>query len=229
MPSTKFFSIYFSGFQKIPPSEETAKKMEQFLFERTSLRIVKRSIKRPEDVLIIIDSSKSVPEANFTQGMHALKSLVTKFRPNTKFAAILFSTNAKVMFKFVSPQKAMENLDRIRYNSGFTNTQAALRKAGKLLTSKRSGAREYAYKRIFILSDGQSNIKKQNTLYLAYLLKDMGVEIFVMAVGERIAGINELAMVATSTDKHLYRVGQMQEFVKVVNEIPNDPNYNSRR
>ena len=206
--------------------------MELFLFERPSFRLVKRSIKRPEDVLLIIDSSKSVPEANFTRGMQALESLVTKFRPSTKFAAILFSTKAKVMFKFVSPQKAAENLAGIRYHSGFTNTQAALRKAGRLFSNKKSGAREYASKRIFILSDGQSNIKKQKTLYLAYLLKSMGVEVFVMAVGERIEGINELAMVATSTDKHLYRVGQMEEFIKVVNEIPNDPSYekfNSRR
>lgn len=196
------------------------------MLERSpQLRLVKRALKEPEDVLILIDSSKSVPEANFTQGIRALKNLVTRFRPSTNFAAILFSTKAKVVFPFISPRKAMKKLLNIQYDGGLTNTQAALKKSGKLFASKKSGVREYAYKRMFILTDGQSNVKKRNTLYLAYLLKDMGVEVFVMAVGERIAGINELAMLATSTDKHLYRVADMEQFLQVVDEIPHDPNY----
>ncbi|KAK3753261.1 hypothetical protein QZH41_004475 [Actinostola sp. cb2023] len=207
-PLRRNFHVYttYVGLQRVPPVEETSRKMERYLFERTSSRLVKRALKRPEDVLMVIDSSMSVPEANFTQGLEALKRLVTRFRPSTNFAAILFSTKAEVMFPFVSPQKAMKNLVDIRYNGGYTNTQAALRKSGKLFSDKKAGVRDYAYKRMFILTDGQSNIKKKNTLYLAYLLKDMGVEVFVMAVGERIVGIAELAMLATSTDKHLYRV-----------------------
>lgn len=207
---------------------KTAKKLETYLLERSSQsqRLVKRALKKPEDVLIVIDSSKSVPEANFTVGVRALKNLVTRFRPSTNFAAILFSTKAKVIFPFVKPRKAMQNLLGVKYESGLTNTQAALRKSGKLFTSKKSGVRDYAYKRMFILTDGQSNIKKKNTLYLAYLLKEMGVEVFVMAVGERIEGINELAMLATSTNRHLYRVADMDQFLQVVDEIPYDPSYN---
>lgn len=175
--------------------------------------------------MIVIDSSQSVPEANFTQGMRALKNLVTRFRPSTKFAAILFSTKAKVVFPFVTPRKAMEKLLGIKYEGGFTNTQAALRKSGKLFASKKSGVRDFAYKRMFILTDGQSNIKKKKTLYLALLLKEMGVEVFVMAVGKRIEGINELAMLATSTNRHLYRVADMDQLLQVVDEIPHDPSY----
>lgn len=174
---------------------------------------------------MVIDSSQSVPQSNFTKGLYALQGLIERFKPDARFASILFSTKAKVEFEFLPAKKAMKRLVEIRYNGGFTNTQEALKKSGKLFAKMNSGGRRNAYKKMFILTDGQSNVKKEKTLYLAYLLKDIGIEIYVMAVGERIEGINELAMLATSTDKHLYRVGEMDQFMQVVEEIPKDPYY----
>lgn len=209
----------------MPPIKNTAQKMMRYLFGRTSSHVVKRSAPKPDDVLIVIDSSKSVPESNFTQGLYALQGMVKRFKPDARFASILFSTKAEVMFKFLPAKKAIKKLVEIHYNGGYTNTQDALKKSGKLFVSRNSGGRRNAYKKMFILTDGQSNIKKEKTLYLAYVLKEIGIEIFVMAVGQRIEGINELAMLATSTDKHMYRVGEMEQFTQVVQEIPKDPYY----
>ncbi|XP_031559328.1 collagen alpha-1(XII) chain-like [Actinia tenebrosa] len=211
--------------QRVPPIKATAEKMMRYLFGRTTSHIVKRSAPRPDDVLIVIDSSKSIPESNFTRCLYALQGMIERFKPDARFASILFSTKAEVMFKFLPAKKAMEKLLTIRYNGGFTNTQDALKKSGRLFVSRTSGGRRNAYKKMFILTDGQSNIKKERTLYLAYVLKELGIEIYVMAVGERIEGINELGMLATSTDKHLYRVGEMDQFMQVVQEIPKDPYY----
>lgn len=77
-----------------------------------------------------------------------------------------------------------------------------------------------SFKRIFLLTDGQSNVKKRETLYKAFQLKMMGVEIFVMAVGNYIRGINELVSIASSSDTHLFRVESMADFDKVVKMIP---------
>jgi Mg-chelatase subunit ChlD len=166
-----------------------------------------------------------VPESNFTEGLYALQGLVERFKPDAHFAAILFSTKAEVMFTFLPAKRAMTEVVEIKYNGGYTNTQAALKKSGRLFVSKSSGGRSNAYKKMFILTDGQSNVKKENTLYLAYLLKEIGIEVYVMAVGEHIEGINELAMLATSTNKHLYRVGEMDQFMQVVEAISKDPSY----
>ena len=77
-----------------------------------------------------------------------------------------------------------------------------------------------SFKRIFLLTDGQSNVKQWATLYKALLIKMMGIEIFVMAVGNEITGINELVSIASSSEAHLFRVSNMTDFEKVVTIIP---------
>ncbi|XP_032240316.1 uncharacterized protein LOC116619544 isoform X2 [Nematostella vectensis] len=215
-----------SRLQYVPPAKVTAQKMSEYLFHRHGAdRLAKRDVHYPTDVLIIIDSSKSVPERNFTQGLRALQELVFRFPTDTNFAAITYSTDAQVNFQFVSATKALDQLIQIQYNAGFTNTQAALRKARKMFLSRKSGIRWDAYKAVFILTDGQSNIKKKQTLYRAQLLKQLGITIYVMAVGERIQGITELAMLATSTSNHLYRVAEMDGFMGVITTITRDQGY----
>ena len=77
-----------------------------------------------------------------------------------------------------------------------------------------------SFKRIFLLTDGQSNVKQWATLYKALQIKMLGVEIFVMAVGDSMSGINELISIASSSDTHLFRVKNMGDFEKVVKLIP---------
>ena len=75
-----------------------------------------------------------------------------------------------------------------------------------------TGIRLGSYKRVLILTDGQSNVKKEKTLYNAFRLKDLGVEMFVVAVGKYMKGISEIVGLATSTDAHLYRITSLKVF-----------------
>jgi hypothetical protein len=57
------------------------------------------------------------------------------------------------------------------------------------------------------MTDGQSNIDKSLTIPNAKKLKGMGVDIFVVAVGDHIYGIDEMAKVASyPPEKYVYRV-----------------------
>ena len=111
---------------------------------------------------------------------------------------------------------------RIRYHPGHTNTQAALRLCAEqfFLNYRSSGVRKVSYKRVLILTDGSSNVNKEETLFNAFKLKELGAEIFVIAVGKYLKGISEIVGMASSTDHHLYRVRDMGLLLKIVTLIP---------
>lgn len=70
---------------------------------------------------------------------------------------------------------------------------------------------------VFLLTDGQSNVEKEKTIPNAKLLKDFGVEVFVVGVGDFASGINEMVHVASMPpETHLFRVASYGDFVTVV-------------
>ena len=86
--------------------------------------------------------------------------------------------------------------------------------------NERSGMLPLAFKRILIVTDGQSSVEKEKTLFVALKLKMMAIEIFVVAVGDYIKGIHELVGLASSSDAHIYRVKSIKDFVRIVKLIP---------
>ena len=102
-----------------------------------------------------------------------------------------------------------------------TNTQAALRLCKKqFFLNRNSGLRNISYKRVLILTDGRSNVEEDKTLYNAFSLKEIGAEIFVIAVGKYLKGILEIVGMASSTNDHLYRVENMGALLEIVTLIP---------
>jgi hypothetical protein len=73
-------------------------------------------------------------------------------------------------------------------------------------------------KLVLLLTDGESNVNKQNTVPNAQKLKDKGVEVFVIAVGgQHMLGIEEMAKVATFPPADfLFRVEKVGHFFEVV-------------
>ena len=61
---------------------------------------------------------------------------------------------------------------------------------------------------------------KEMTLFKAFSLKSDGVEIFVVAVGGFRFGIEEIIGLASSTDKHIYRVRDFNGLKEVIGYIP---------
>ena len=81
---------------------------------------------------------------------------------------------------------------KLRYSlDGFSNKSHILLVLGGRVSSE---------KKVFVITDGQSNIQKQLTIPKANNLKNMGVEISVVAVGSYISGIAEMVKVAGSSN-----------------------------
>ena len=77
---------------------------------------------------------------------------------------------------------------KLRYSlDGFSNKSHILLVLGGRVSSQ---------KKVLLITDGQSNIQKQLTIPKAKNLKNMGVEIFVVALGSYISGIGEMVKVA---------------------------------
>ena len=69
-------------------------------------------------------------------------------------------------------------------------------------------SRRFSQLKVLLMTDGQSNIKKHLTVPNAQELKAIGVEIFVVAVGDKnMPGIPEMARVASRPpETHVFRV-----------------------
>ena len=214
-------AITFTGIQRVPKERVTARKIEQFLIQNG--RRHRRNIDPPEyDVVLVVDASNSIRPHDFHRGIKALQTLIDKADPNTHYAGIVYSNKATVAFDFTDLRTAKHYLrTRVRFIGEKTNTQDAFLKCRtKLFQNKNSNLRPRAKKRVLILTDGSSNMHIHLTLYRAFQLKILGVEIFAIGVGNYMPGIQELVGIASSTDKHLYRVRSVLSLLDIVRLIP---------
>ena len=87
------------------------------------------------------------------------------------------------------------------------------------------GWRANTDKVVLLVTDGQSNRKEHLTIPNADKLKNMRVEIFVVAVGSNIKGIGEMVKVAGSSyrfmrpEDYLFRVGDYDGFLNVTKMV----------
>ena len=99
------------GLRAIPPLEETRHKMMAYLLDRHHNSRDKRFTPY-YDVVFVLDSSETISRADFNVNVSVAKSLVTRFEPDSRFAAITFGANASVSFNLKSPKVSK------RINSG---------------------------------------------------------------------------------------------------------------
>ena len=137
------------------------------------------------DVVFIIDESGSIPLHQFKKGLSAIRLLIGDALLGTKFAAIKFSSKAHLLFNFVSPDQAKKKLLNVGQNGGMTNTQDALKMARRdlFLNAAASGHRQNAHRMAVVVTDGLSNIQRDQTLPQAIQLKGIGTRVMVIAVG----------------------------------------------
>ena len=178
------------------------------------------------DVVFIIDASGSIPSNEFTKGVSAIRYLIEKAVQSSKFAVIKFSSQATLLFNFISPDKARRKLLNVAHTGGATNTQHALRMARRDLFQNplASGHRQLASKLAVVITDGLSNIQRDQTVPQATLLKGIGTEVLVIAVGNLgAAGRKEICAIASKpcseTVFHLDNYRDMLEITKIAAKI----------
>lgn len=215
--------LLMTGFQRVPKERVTAKKLERFFIDARSRRRHRRSLDQPiYDVVLVFDASNSIRKRDFYRGVKALGELIDKARPDTHYAAVTFSDKATVAFDFTDAKTAKQYLqDKVHFIGDKTNTQEAFLKCRKeLFRNKKSKLRTRAKKRVLLLTDGSSNMNVHLTLYRAFQLKILGVEMFVIGVGNYMPGIQELVGIASSTNRHLYRVRNTLSLLDIARLIP---------
>jgi len=209
--------------QRVPTKRVTAKKIERFFIQNMVRRRHRRSVDQTYyDVALVFDASNSIRKRDFYRGVQALERLIDKASPNTHYAAVTYSDKAKVDFSFTDPQTAKYNLHtKVHFIGHKTNTQEAFEICRtKLFQNKNSKLRPRAKKRVLLLTDGSSNINVHLTLYRAFQLKILGVEMFVIGVGNYMPGIQELVGIASSTNRHLFRVRDTLSLLDIARLIP---------
>lgn len=200
---------------------ETARKLYKYFLGGDTRRIHKRQVLRNFfDAIMVIDSSSSVSSGEFAKGLAALQQLVEKSRNDTNYAAITYASHSQVQFNFSLSDEAIEKFSSIKRSGGKTNTQEALKLCQKMFAGDEYGSRKGSFRRILVVTDGQSNIKRAETVPSAVQLKLQGVDVFVIAVGEYLDGIQEMVQMASSTGAHMYRVMNMRGLAEIVKLIP---------
>ena len=95
------------------------------------------------DVVIVMDGSGSVGRCEFESGKVAMKNLILAASKGSgfdeKYAAVTFSNSASVNFKFLPYSAAQQQLMRISYPGGGSNTQAGLEMAKTLFQDSSAG------------------------------------------------------------------------------------------
>ena len=172
------------------------------------------------DVVFIIDDSGSIPSDQFNKGLSAIRLLIGDALLGTKFAAIKFSDKAHLLFNFVSPDQAKTKLLNVPRNNGMTNTQDALKMARRdlFLNPAASGHRQNARRLAVVVTDGNSNIQRDQTIPQAIQLKGIGTRVMVIAVGNYgDSGRKEMVGIASypATD-NVFNVGDFDEMQEVV-------------
>lgn len=209
----------YNKFQHIPSVRTTSKKLQMHFLAQTDASRLKRQLRGRYDIIYIIDSSSSISRAEFRKGIKAIQMLIDKGARDSLHAAITVANQAHPVFTFSSVEKANQKLEKLQRTGGKTNMQEALEKSLRMFQNPSSGARAGSFRRVLVVTDGQSNVKRNKTLLNAMDLKLNGAEIFVIGVGEYLDGIHELVHLASSLDAHLYRAGDMQGLVEVVKLI----------
>lgn len=216
-------NLVLAGFDRVPRKQVTAKKIERFFLQSGRRRRYRRSLDQTKyDVVLVFDASNSIRKRDFDRGVEALKTLISKARPDTHYAAITFSDKATVSFDFTDPSTAKHYLrSRVKFIGDKTNTQEAFLKCRtELFQNKNSKLRPGAKKRVLLLTDGSSNVNVHFTLFRAFQLKMLGVEMFVIGVGNYMPGIQELVGIASTTNRHLFRVRNTMSLLDITRLIP---------
>ena len=88
------------------------------------------------------------------------------------------------MNTFTSKEDVLQAIDLLRYLAGKTNTAAALNLLRTQMFTPANGDRLDIPNFAIVVTDGQSNVDRENTLPEAILARAAGIQIIVVSVGK---------------------------------------------
>ncbi|XP_060081669.1 collagen alpha-1(XII) chain-like [Ylistrum balloti] len=177
---------------------------------------------KPADIVFILDSSGSEGSSNFNKQLQFMTDFVTNFKigpHDVQFGLVTFSIDALNEFylnTYNNQQDIVNKLQNIAYIGSTTHTELGLQYARRFQFSVTHGARHNAQKIAIVLTDGQSQ-SRTDTIHEADLLKQMGVKIISIGIGN---GIAQTELVSMATDQqHVFNVDNFDALHTIQSEI----------
>ncbi|XP_028409334.1 coadhesin-like [Dendronephthya gigantea] len=139
-------------------SEETKSSIDEYWFQEESDKAGNLTCNKPLDLVIALDSSESIREANWSKLVRFTKAVVKTLDPTlTRLSVIRYNTNAEVPIPlgfFQNADAFGTTLDNVFYEPGGTRTDVALSKA---LAVFASGGQRRASKVLLVVTDNPTN------------------------------------------------------------------------
>jgi len=175
-----------------------------------------RSCEVPTDTMLAIDLSGSMnddggtPPEPISSVLEAAKAFVDRLRQGDQAAVVTFATEALLKSQLSrNTEGVVDTISKLKISSrdetGSTNTGDAFARAENELTSERHNIN--ARKVLVLLTDGRANAPgddpEQYALNAAKSLRDAGVEVYVIGLGDN---VNEAFLKQVASDsEHYYR------------------------
>ncbi|XP_071081373.1 collagen alpha-4(VI) chain-like [Haliotis cracherodii] len=174
------------------------------------------------DIVFVLDSSVSEGPTNFNKQVTFVQNFVDQFDVSStavQFSIVVFSTAVYSQFdldKYASKAALLAAIKNVKYHSGVTYTDKALRYVHKKTLTTAHGARPSAAKIVIVITDGQST-NRSITIRQANILHKAGVEVMAVGIG---IGVNhqELAHIASDA-KHVFSVTNFDALKTIQNEL----------
>lgn len=165
------------------------------LFSQKRVQSQNANCPRAIDLVLIVDSSGSVGVNFFDQAKAAMVSIINRFNINENNALIgliNYSSHVETVLSFIlqnltwSQQLVTSAINNMVYFGQGTASGEAIYRAREIFNQSRENVPKLA----IIFTDGKSNGIK-NVLIEAQLLKDEGVDIFAIGIGN---GVNQIEL-----------------------------------
>ncbi|XP_060566778.1 uncharacterized protein LOC132725621 isoform X26 [Ruditapes philippinarum] len=176
------------------------------------------------DVVIILDASTSVTQANFNKMLQFAKDIVDKANVDSgsvRIGCLIYSTEVEIQFyldEYKTNDAIKAAIDKIPYIYGSTNSADALKVMHEKLFDQRRGDRSDVENVAFMITDGVSNINSRRTIPEAERAIGKGITVYAIGIG--LTDTRELrGMASEPKDEYMFNVQKFDELTDLVETI----------
>lgn len=181
---------------------------------------------RQLDVAFILDLSGST-ESEYQRTIQFTKRVITGMDMNfgrARVGVVTFGDDANLEFNLNTYSDKQEILTAIAFvpNRGRTNTQDAIRMTRSDVFTQSRGDRRGVPNIAVLVTDGYSNVQRDNTVPEADRAKRDDIAMYVVAVGDSVdvGEVNAIAGTSvTSPDNYVFRVRDDSDIDDVADEL----------
>ena len=143
------------------------------------------------DVVFVIDASGSIRQSRFQTVLEYVTTVVEQLevaQDRTRVGVVVYSDDAEVKFQlntYPSKQDVLSAIRSQRWIQGRTNTAAALNIMTQTMFTPANGDRYDVPNYAIVVTDGESNVQKEQTLPSAIAARLAGIHLMVVTVSEK--------------------------------------------